>query len=78
MNLCGYWTLRALKGVKHTRPCNEHNPPMRTPLPPHNSPTPTHIIQGNHYSQGPTGIPAVMLFMPQLYQTQSYATHNSY
>ena len=32
-NLCRYWTLRALKGVKHTRPCNEHNPPMCTPSP---------------------------------------------
>ena len=32
-NLCGYWTVRALKGVKHTRPCNEHNPPMCTPPP---------------------------------------------
>ena len=73
-NLCGYWTLRALKGVKHTRPCNEHNPPMCTPLPPHNSPTPTQIIQSNHYSQGPTGIPDGMFFMPQLYQTQSYAS----
>ena len=30
-NLCGYWTLRAFKGVKHNRPCNEHKPPMCTP-----------------------------------------------